>query len=313
LSAAVGDRSWMPKRVPLPPHLPETFTLAQGLEAGLTPARLRASDLDRPYRGIRSRPGVAADAHPEQVAVEQALRYAPRLATGQFFCHATALALHGLPIPWSRPSTVHVAIRPPGTPPQIRGVVGHEFDHPYRMVRGVPVCSPVHAWLQIAGNAALDEVVVIGDALVRRREPLASVEQLQRAVLGFAGHRGVRRLRAALEWIRPRTDSPRETLLRLLIVRAGLPEPSINAVVRGRRGEWLGLGDLVYESSKVVIEYEGEYHFGSEQQLRNDIDRLARFAAEGWYVIRVHSRLLRHPEPFLRTLAEKLAEKRADS
>ena len=62
-----------------------------------------------------------------------------------------------------------------------------------------------------------------------------------------------------------------------------------------------------------MIEYEGEYHFGSEQQLRNDIDRLARFAAEGWYVIRVHSRLLRHPEPFLRTLAEKLAEKLAGS
>ncbi|MFZ2964251.1 MAG: hypothetical protein WA006_06150, partial [Rhodoglobus sp.] len=112
----------MPKRVPLPPHLPETFTLAQGLEAGLTPARLRASDLDRPYRGIRSRPGGADSAHPEQIAVARAVKYAPRLTAGQFFCDATALALHGLPIPWSRRPSVHVAIRPPGTPPQTRGV-----------------------------------------------------------------------------------------------------------------------------------------------------------------------------------------------
>lgn len=134
---------------------------------------------------------------------------------------------------------------------------------------------------------SITEVVVIGDALVRRQAPLCSLDDLRARVQGHAGRRGFRTLSAALDLVRPRTDSPRETITRLLIVGAGLPEPVVNVDVRDDFDNFLGIGDLAYPQWKILIEYEGGYHFEGDQPYR-DIDRLARFTAAGWLVIRVH-------------------------
>jgi very-short-patch-repair endonuclease len=57
----------------------------------------------------------------------------------------------------------------------------------------------------------------------------------------------------------------------------------------------LGLGDLVFEEWGVITEYDGGYHFDTDQQIHHDIERLARFADAGWTVVRVHKLHLRDP------------------
>lgn len=80
---------------------------------------------------------------------------------------------------------------------------------------GVPAVHPVDAWCQLAVHASVTELVLVGDALVRRRKPIAQRDDLRDAVKRWAGRRGAGRLREAEALVRDRTDSPRETRLRL--------------------------------------------------------------------------------------------------
>ncbi|MCU1514926.1 MAG: hypothetical protein JWO10_2016 [Microbacteriaceae bacterium] len=140
------------------------------------------------------------------------------------------------------------------------------------------------AWVQSAALLAVSELVVLGDALVRRRSPLATVAELHSAIV--SGGRGVIRLRQAVKLIRPGVDSPRETLLRLLLGRAHLPEPEVNGLIVDGNGHFLALGDLVYREWRVVVEYDGEHHFASAEQVRHDLDRAERLVDAGWRVLR---------------------------
>ena len=95
-------------------------------------------------------------------------------------------------------------------------------------VRGVPVTAPVDTWCQLSTVLELDALIEAGDALVRRKHPLATMAELRAGVSHYAGQRGAKKLREALTQVRPRTDSAKETATRLVIVRAGLPEPEVN-------------------------------------------------------------------------------------
>lgn len=184
--------------------------------------------------------------------------------------------------------------------------MGHQLLATVVFVGSLPVCGAVHAWLQAAATLPLDDLVVVGDALVRRKKPLSTLAQLRLSVSSWAGRAGSVVLRQALVLIRDRTDSPRETAVRLVIVRAGLPEPLVNEPVTGPNGEFLGFGDLVYPEWKVVVEYDGGYHFDNDKQIHRDIDRLARFTAAGWTVIRIHKYHLATPSVIVSRVAEAL-------
>lgn len=97
----------------------------------------------------------------------------------------------------------------------------------------------------------------------------------------------------AVALIRPRTDSPMETTLRLAIVRAGLPEPTVNPVLLDRHGEFVAFGDLVYEQAPVVIEYDGDHHRTDAAQYAAGVDRLWRIEQLGWRVLRLNRTHLR--------------------
>lgn len=131
----------------------------------------------------------------------------------------------------------------------------------------------------------VEELVIAGDGLVRRTEPLASIRQLRRAVARNAGARGNRSLRAAFDLVRPRTDSARETITRLTLVRAGLPEPEVNGLLTAA-GERERFGDLVFRRWRVVVEYEGVDHQQSRSVYLADLGRFAELAAR-WTFIRL--------------------------
>jgi hypothetical protein len=239
----------------------------------------------------------------------RAREYAARMPDDQFFSHVTAAILHGLPVPaylWLDRSTLDVATTVREHRRAGRGVVGHFVpagNVTVTDVRGLRAASAVDAWCQLATILSVEELVIIGDSLVRRQQPFATMAQLESAVVRNVGHPGVRRLRAALEWIRPRTDSPRETTLRLIIVHAGLPEPEVNVELLNRFGAFMAFGDLVYVRYKILIEYDGGEHRENEKQFHRDIDRLDEPMEEGWRVIRVNTSHLGHRK---HTLIERI-------
>lgn len=159
------------------------------------------------------------------------------------FSHLTAAHIHGLPIPHRLTGelVVHVSVADRASRPRRSGVVAHLVPSgTQRVVRvgGLLTTTAVDTWCALSTTLSLDELVVVGDALVRRTAPLATMEQLRSTVTRHAGRHGATRLRAASALVRPRTDAAPETELRLAIVRAALPEPVINGWVVSQSGRF---------------------------------------------------------------------------
>ncbi|MDJ0333789.1 hypothetical protein QMG83_00980 [Salinibacterium sp. G-O1] len=274
---------------PLPPGLRDRpFTTAEAREFALTDRRLRALDLGRPFHGVRA-PGT-------QVTLDQlAHAYAARMPRHELFTHTTAAAIHGLRMPRNFVELqLHVSAAPPHPAPRSRGVIGHQSALVPTIVGGLRVARPVDAWAQCAGILSLDELIVMGDGLLKRHSPIATLGEIESLVAALSGARGVVNLREAVLLMRSRTDSAMETILRLLIVRAGFPEPEVNGPIRNNFGAVIAHGDLVFRAQKVVVEYDGGGH-REERQYFRDIYRLDDIMEEGWRAIRVDKFLLARP------------------
>jgi hypothetical protein len=98
------------------------------------------------------------------------------------------------------------------------------------------------------------------------------------------------KVRRAFELVDPRAGSPPESRVRVALALAGLsPVPQYDV---HEDGEWLGRVDLALPEAKIVIEYEGAYHFVDDQIVRDDV-RYARMRAAGWTIIRLSAADLR--------------------
>jgi hypothetical protein len=194
------------------------------------------------------------------------------------------------------------------------GVRGHHVGHDSAgkdtiermLVGGVPVTSPLDTWRQLSTVLTLDELIVAGDSLVRRQRPLVDESQLVVALARHAGRRGVRALRAAWRQVRAGADSPRETALRLILVRGGLPEPQVNMIVSPPGATRIMFGDLAYPQYRVLVEYDGEQHRKSYEQYETDVTRLEILSNEGWKIIRVLKSHLGDPPALVRRVESAL-------
>ncbi|HXH36582.1 MAG TPA: hypothetical protein VNJ54_19560 [Plantibacter sp.] len=222
----------------------------------------------------------------------------------QFFSHLSAAHVLGAPLPlrlgWDR---VHVGVRPPHREPRVSGVVGHRLTGLVAdpvTIGGLAVASPADAWCQLGPTLSVDELVAVGDHLVRergasgrrrreRQPPLCSIDDLG-AALAAARHLGARSLRAALPLVRVGSESPKETELRLALMRAGLPEPELNLELRDRWGRFVARLDLAYPAYRAAFEYDGRQHATNAAQFAKDVDRVHAINRLGW----THERFLSH-------------------
>jgi very-short-patch-repair endonuclease len=73
------------------------------------------------------------------------------------------------------------------------------------------------------------------------------------------GHPGIKRLRALATLGAP-AESPMETRLRWLLMKAGLPSPEVQVDLHDNDGRFLGRVDLYYSTARLAIEYDGDNH-----------------------------------------------------
>ncbi len=159
-------------------------------------------------------------------------------------------------------------------------------------LHGLVVTDPIDTWLGLAPMLTVDELIVAGDRLIGLPNPFATLGQVTARVHRHGGARGVKRLRAALDEMVPGSRSPRETRTRLDFIRAGLPEPELNASIPALGGASY-TGDIVYRSQRVVFEYEGDQHRTDEWQWAHDLTRYNALTEAGWQVIRIAKRMPR--------------------
>ena len=101
--------------------------------------------------------------------------------------------------------------------------------------------------------------------------------------MGDPGHR----LTRALPQARVGSDSPRETTLRLRIIRAGLPEPALSFEVFDARGTFIARLDGAYPRFGIALEYDGRVHAFDVVQFEKDAYRWRALEAAGWQVVRI--------------------------
>ena len=102
----------------------------------------------------------------------------------------------------------------------------------------------------------------------------------------YAGRRGIRNARAAIDLVDPGAESPRETWLRLLLIRAGFPRPQTQIPVYDEYGVLIAVIDMGWEDIKVGADYEGDHH-RSRRRSNKDIRRAEGVADQGWIDVRV--------------------------
>ena len=219
-----------------------------------------------------------------RLLVEAVLLVHPATA---YASHLSAARLYDLPLDIRGPQ--HVTVRHRDDRRLRSQVVHHSAgeDDDVRLRGGLRVSGPEQLFRELAEHLDLVELVVVGDALVRRQETTP-----ERLVTAAATARPrVRRLaRRAAALVRRDVDSAMETRLRLLLVLAGLPEPVVNHVVRWEDGRVRFRFDLSWPAHKVVVEYDGRQHRDDLHQWDTDIARRDWMDEQGWAFVPVVAR-----------------------
>jgi very-short-patch-repair endonuclease len=282
----------VPRALPIPESLQlRPFTVAQAEAAGVPARRLRNAGFRRLARGVYA----TSDA-PDTLDLRcrAALLCMPE---GSVISHWSALALLGLAE--SIGPAVDVSLPPQSSVPRHQlGIRVHQrtVDNEATVVDGIPISGPRRMLVDMAPHLSHRRLVVVGDAVVRRAGSLDRlVQQLDRE----AGQRHVVAAREAARRVRAGVDSPQETLLRLAIVDAGLPEPQVDVDVRDAAGEWIGYGDLGYRALRIVMQFEGDVHRTNRRRWQQDIARDESFATAGWRVLRATGDDVVRPARFL--------------
>lgn len=148
------------------------------------------------------------------------------------------------------------------------------------------VTTPARTAFDIACRYPLGKAVAAIDALARATHlKMADVELLAKR---YRGRRGIRQARKVLDLVDPGAESPRETWLRLLVIRHGFPRPQTQLPIYNEYGAHIAVPDMGWEEIKLALDYDGEHH-RDPVRFNRDIRRHDDLTELGWTHIRVTS------------------------
>ncbi|OBK49094.1 hypothetical protein [Mycobacterium sp. 1081908.1] len=196
----------------------------------------------------------------------------------------SASALHGAKwIDDRAPAELLYAYRRP--PSGIRTWSDRVADDEIQLIAGIPATTPARTALDLACRYPMDKAVAAVDALARATGlKMIDVEMLADR---YGGRRGIRGARQALALVDPGAESPRETWLRLLLIRAGFPPPQTQIPVYDDYGCLVAVFDMGWEDLKLAADYEGDHHRTDRRQFNRDIRRAEAVAELGWVDVRI--------------------------
>jgi hypothetical protein len=279
----------------------QPFSRAEAREAGLTPEMLLSKRFHKVFwdtyvsRDVRITPLLRAKA---------IIRLVP---PGSYVSHHTAAEMWGAFPPAD--AVTHVTLPSANGRLVRQGVRSHyRKDLAQTTLRnGLAISTPEQTFLDLAAaGVGLVHLVVVADGMIKAG--YTSPERLIEEAAQWKGG-GCRLARRAASLAREGVDSPQETRLRLLLVLAGLPEPRVNVIIRGRDGGWRRRYDLAYEHLRLIIEYDGRQHAEDTQQWLTDIFRREELDLMRWRLVIVTSEgIYREPLRTLERVRDALLE-----
>ncbi|MGI9083796.1 MAG: hypothetical protein ACR2FE_00715 [Aeromicrobium sp.] len=175
------------------------------------------------------------------------------------FTHLTSALLRGWWLPTIGPTPPVIACTH-GEAPHLdrRGVYVRRCDLPdahRETLGGLPVASAEWTIVELAEHLSLIDLVIAIDCALHRGE--TTIDKIRATMR--RGRRGVRVLRRALDLADGRSESPWETLLRLIHLLSGVPVVAQHEL-RDERGELIVRLDLLIRGTRRAPEFDGEIH-----------------------------------------------------
>ena len=142
-----------------------------------------------------------------------------------------------------------------------------------------PATSPARTAFDLGRRGGLRTSVPLLDALAHRTS--VTPDQTLAVARAHRGARNCRRLPAAVALMDARAESVEESLLRIIILEAGIPAPVTQHVIRDRFGRFVARVDLAWPDLRLALEYDGAHH-DDPAQIIADRKRLNAIHACGW-------------------------------
>jgi hypothetical protein len=157
-------------------------------------------------------------------------------------------------------------------------------DDEVEVIDGILVTTPARTAVDLACRYPLVPAVAAVDSLARATGlKVADAELLADR---HRGRRGIRNARRVLDLVDPGAESPRETWLRLLVIRHGFPRPQTQIPIHNEYGVLVAVVDMGWEHIKLALDYEGDHH-RSPASFTKDIRRHDDVTELGWMDVRV--------------------------
>ena len=232
---------------------------------------------------IRLYRGVYADA---EVEIDNRLRIEAALVSagpGLVAIRESAAALYGFDVLDS--TTVHLAGGPAETARSQPGLEIHGIKLSLAertRVGDLPATTAERSVVDLVRIASRIDALAVVDAALHvnacTAQTLATQLEAQR------GQRGIVRAREIIRLGNGLAESPMESRLRMRILDAALPAPTLQFRLVDESGADLYRLDLAWPHRRVAVEYDGAGHMDRRQQ-RHDIARRTWLAHAGWTVL----------------------------
>jgi hypothetical protein len=128
------------------------------------------------------------------------------------------------------------------------------------VIDGIQMTSPARTIADLARMLTFDQAIVAADGALRMK--LTTSAQLMKAAEEMAGVPGSRGALHVARFANGLSDSVGESLSRVLMWRAGVPEPVLQQKVHDHNGRYLGQSDFAWRGGRLLGEFDGKVKYG---------------------------------------------------
>ena len=267
---------------------------AQGYTYAEIARYARQDEIVRIRRGAYAIPAVTQP-EPRAAHLQLLEATASQCSPDAVVSHVSAAAVHGLPIWTEHLGKVHLTRDRAGQGKVRRWVQIHGAALPSGdivEVDGLRVTSLARTVLDLACSLSMLQGVSVGDAALHaglERDALAEV-------LARAGARhGIGKARRTIAFLDPRSESPGESMSRVVLHQQRMPAPEPQFEVFDSDGRLIGRCDFGWKEQRTLGEFDGKQKYGRmllrpgqtpqdalfEEKLREDALRDL-----GWQIVR---------------------------
>jgi hypothetical protein len=258
------------------------FTVDDALAQGWTRSALR--NALRHGRIVRVRRGIYTSVLHRQPVIDAVA--AARSYTNSVVSHRSALLMHGLPLVGSAPSVPELTVQPRTNANMSRTHVHRATLRPcdVTFVGDTPVTSVARTLTDLGRSRPVATTVAAIDAALQRNAVTA--EDLEDQLVCCWNWPRIRRAQRAVRLCDGRSESPLESVSRLVLGWLGLPVPDLQTNLFDEFGGFAGRGDFYWDDPGVVGEADGRSKYDQRAVLVREKERQERLEDLGLVVVR---------------------------